>query len=115
MPHLNKFFIDETIPDYMSAEAQRRFRAKIVQTYLSYPNMFHKGKVPLHMSIILRYKTNLLAKYPRLDLIANLFIEALHGYAYDTASQIIKLDITKEKSTCEDIVVTIEKCYNGNV
>lgn len=110
MLHLNKFFIEEIIPDYMSPEAQRRFRARVVQAYLAaHPNTFYKGKVPLHMSIILRYKTNVLARYPRLDLIANLFIEALHGYAYDTASQIVELDITKEKSTCEDIVVILEK------
>jgi len=108
MPYLNKFVIRKTLSDYMSPQAQREFRANIVREFLAQcPNTFYKAKIPVTMNILLRYKHNVLAKYPRLDLVANLFIEALHGYAYDTGSQITSIIITKEKSTTEDIVITL--------
>jgi Holliday junction resolvase RusA-like endonuclease len=103
---VSKFKVSRHIGDYMSPSAKRMYRAAIIMDYANQcPSTFYKGKVHLEVSIEVR--TKVITRYPKLDMIASLYTEALSVIALERATQIIRLDIKKVQAIQEEMVVTI--------
>jgi Holliday junction resolvase RusA-like endonuclease len=102
----SRFTVTRHLGDYMSPATRRSYRLAIMMAFANQcPMTLYKAKQALEVTIEVR--TPKLIRYPRLDLISGLYLQALGTIALENVAQIVRLDIKKVLSKQEEIVVTI--------